>query len=97
VAPGGAATEADVAEAVSDWIKRLKGGVLMPGFDRTGPLGEGPRTGRGLGKCGKAKATPRSQVGQGSRTRLGDRMAPGRGGGRGGGQGRTGGRGRGRM
>jgi hypothetical protein len=23
----------------------------MPGFDRTGPYGEGPRTGRGLGKC----------------------------------------------
>ena len=23
----------------------------MPGFDGTGPLGEGPRTGRGLGKC----------------------------------------------
>jgi len=23
----------------------------MPGFDRTGPLGAGPRTGRGLGFC----------------------------------------------
>ncbi len=23
----------------------------MPGFNRTGPKGEGPRTGRGLGKC----------------------------------------------
>lgn len=23
----------------------------MPGFNRTGPLGKGPRTGRGLGKC----------------------------------------------
>lgn len=23
----------------------------MPGFDGTGPRGEGPRTGRGLGKC----------------------------------------------
>lgn len=23
----------------------------MPGFDRTGPNGEGPRTGRGLGRC----------------------------------------------
>jgi hypothetical protein len=23
----------------------------MPGLDRTGPNGEGPRTGRGLGKC----------------------------------------------
>ena len=24
----------------------------MPGFDRTGPMGFGPRTGRGLGYCG---------------------------------------------
>ena len=24
----------------------------MPGFDRTGPSGQGPRTGRGLGPCG---------------------------------------------
>ena len=24
----------------------------MPGQDRTGPFGEGPRTGRGLGPCG---------------------------------------------
>ena len=23
----------------------------MPGFDRTGPEGEGSRTGRGMGKC----------------------------------------------
>ena len=27
----------------------------MPGFDRTGPLGKGSRTGRGLGKCTPAK------------------------------------------
>ena len=25
----------------------------MPGFDRTGPFGEGPMTGRGLGPCGR--------------------------------------------
>lgn len=25
----------------------------MPGFDRTGPRGEGPMTGRGLGPCGR--------------------------------------------
>lgn len=25
----------------------------MPYFDGTGPLGEGPRTGRGLGPCGR--------------------------------------------
>ena len=24
----------------------------MPGFDRTGPNGSGPRTGRGFGSCG---------------------------------------------
>jgi hypothetical protein len=27
----------------------------MPGFDRTGPNGEGPRTGRGLGRCNPKK------------------------------------------
>jgi len=25
----------------------------MPGFDRTGPLGHGPRSGRRLGPCGR--------------------------------------------
>ena len=25
----------------------------MPGFNRTGPLGYGPRTGRGMGPCGR--------------------------------------------
>lgn len=24
----------------------------MPGFDKTGPMGAGPRTGRGFGPCG---------------------------------------------
>lgn len=28
----------------------------MPGFDRTGPNGEGPLTGRGLGSCGRGLA-----------------------------------------
>ena len=28
----------------------------MPGFDRTGPMGYGPRTGRGLGPCGRGMA-----------------------------------------
>jgi hypothetical protein len=27
----------------------------MPGFDGTGPDGRGPRTGRGMGKCGTAQ------------------------------------------
>lgn len=41
----------------------------MPGFDRTGPLGQGPLTGRGFGPCG---------LGLGWRRRFG----PGRGMGR---------------
>ncbi len=28
----------------------------MPGFDRTGPLGQGPMTGRGMGPCGSGYA-----------------------------------------
>jgi hypothetical protein len=31
----------------------------MPGFDRTGPLGGGPRTGRGRGLCGTDANSPR--------------------------------------
>lgn len=27
----------------------------MPGYDRSGPIGRGPRTGRGLGLCGGAQ------------------------------------------
>jgi hypothetical protein len=27
----------------------------MPGFDRTGPMGTGPGTGRGLGPCGAGR------------------------------------------
>jgi len=27
----------------------------MPGFDRTGPRGEGPMTGRGMGYCGAGR------------------------------------------
>jgi hypothetical protein len=65
----------------------------MPGYDRTGPLGQGPKTGRGAGKCGKAKASPRSNTSQGAGRRPGEGMAAGRGGGRG----RRAGRGRGRM
>lgn len=38
--------------------KTTLGGVTMPGFDRTGPLGQGPMTGRGLGLCsGYARTT----------------------------------------
>ena len=69
----------------------------MPGFDRTGPLGEGPRTGRGLGRCGKAKNSRSSDVAPGPAVRLGDSPTARRGLGRGGGRGRRGGPGRGRM
>jgi hypothetical protein len=27
----------------------------MPGYDRSGPMGEGPMTGRGLGRCGRGR------------------------------------------
>ncbi len=30
----------------------------MPGGDRTGPRGEGPMTGRGMGYCAEGSATP---------------------------------------
>ena len=32
----------------------------MPGYDRTGPVGNGPRTGRGLGRCRRAVEKTRS-------------------------------------
>ena len=32
----------------------MKGGEYsMPGFDKTGPQGQGPKTGRGFGHCGR--------------------------------------------
>lgn len=34
---------------------------FMPAFDRTGPLGQGPRTGRGMGPCGGGSAFGRGQ------------------------------------
>ena len=73
----------------------------MPGFDRTGPMGEGPRTGRGLGRCNNTNTPESSDVGRGRPVRMGYGRAPGRGlrrgggwGGRGSGRGRSGGRGR---
>jgi hypothetical protein len=41
----------------------------MPGFDRTGPFGGGPRTGRGMGHCGRGRYLdyPGSGVGRGGR------------------------------
>ena len=53
----------------------------MPGLDRTGPVGEGPRTGRGLGRCGKANETPAPDDFPGRRVRsgVGQGAGPGRG------------------
>lgn len=36
----------------------------MPGFDKTGPEGEGPQTGRGLGRCDDDEP-PRRGLGRG--------------------------------
>jgi len=69
----------------------------MPGFDRTGPLGEGPKTGRGLGRCGKAKTATSLNAAPGEAVRLDDWPGAGRGSGRGVRRGRRGGRGRGRI
>ena len=72
----------------------------MPGFDRTGPSGEGPRTGRGLGKCNPEKDNDLNteeedlRGGRGGRFRLGQGWW--KGGGRGEGPGRRAGRGSGR-
>jgi len=70
--------------------------AIMPGGDRTGPEGEGQRTGRGLGDCGGADA-PGAESPNGERAGRGPR-GRGRGRGRGGGGGGEGqGRGRGRR
>jgi len=70
----------------------------MPGFDRKGPAGEGPRTGRGLGKCGPAPGSDKDDQ-PAAEEKLDDRRGMGmawrRGGGRG--MGRGFGRGRGRR
>lgn len=67
----------------------------MPGYDRTGPQGYGPRTGRGLGRCGPLAARETGIGGPFPENRVG---WYGRGWGRGfgrGGWGRRGGFGRG--
>ena len=69
----------------------------MSGFDGNGPQGDGPKTGRGLGKCDDDKGTaqdntPQPGIGRGGEPRGGGRGRCRGGGGRG--QGR-GGRGRG--
>ncbi|MDY6837577.1 MAG: DUF5320 domain-containing protein [Thermodesulfobacteriota bacterium] len=66
----------------------------MPGYDRSGPLGEGPRTGRGLGRCGNRSGTQRSDGGPGRGARQDDGTPLGQGFGRGGSRGRGRNRGR---
>ena len=65
----------------------------MPQGDRTGPQGQGPKTGKGQGKCGPKGETPASQ-GQGGRDRG---QGSGKGAGRGQGKGRGAGKGRGKR
>jgi hypothetical protein len=64
----------------------------MPQRDQTGPQGQGPKTGKGQGKCGRKGGKPASQ-GQGGRGRG---QGSGRGAGRGQGKGNGAGQGRGR-
>lgn len=51
----------------------------MPGFDKSGPRGEGPMTGGGFGKCGASSQTASNRrsgsygVGRGGRPRGGGR------------------------
>ncbi|MBU2513546.1 DUF5320 domain-containing protein [bacterium] len=57
----------------------------MPGFDRRGPLGQGPRTGRGMGNCQTTVETQTTETGFFRENRLGmgrggfNRMGRGRG------------------
>ena len=67
----------------------------MPGFDRTGPAGQGPRTGRGMGKCGRVKRGKEPDSGQSFNASLDTERPMGRGAGRR--RGTTGGRGQGRC
>ncbi len=50
----------------------------MPGLNRTGLLGEGQRTGQGLGKCGKAKNSQGSAGGKRSSGKQGAGRGKGR-------------------
>lgn len=60
----------------------------MPGLDRKGPQGDGPKTGRGLGKCNPDKKNQdensgNAEYGQGLGRRTGRGQRAGRGRGRG--------------
>jgi hypothetical protein len=66
----------------------------MPGGDRTGPTGQGSRTGRGLGDCQGIGSNVRQWFGNLTRNFLGRGSGMGRGSGRGRGRGQGFGRGR---
>ena len=42
----------------------------MPGFDKTGPDGKGPQTGRGLGHCGDTRRINGRLFGRGQGLRM---------------------------
>ncbi|MBW2996926.1 DUF134 domain-containing protein [Candidatus Woesearchaeota archaeon] len=54
---------AKIARALVEGLAiKIHGGVYkMPGRDRTGPQGQGPRTGRGQGPCGRGRGVGRGQ------------------------------------
>ena len=58
----------DVVEGI---CPKQKGGVIMPRFDRTGPNGSGPLTGRGQGDCVGARPTRFARFGRGAGRGLG--------------------------
>ncbi len=85
-----------VAEALLTKKALIIGGETMPNRDGTGPLGKGPRTGRGLGPCGQQEGeTPITPPGRGLGRGAG--LGAGRGAGRGAGLGAGRGAGRGRR
>jgi len=67
--------------------KSIKGGMYMPRGDRTGPLGLGPMTGRGLGYCAGFPVPGYMNPGPGLGLRRGGYFRWGRGFGRGYGRG----------
>ncbi len=51
---------------------KMKGVLIMPKGDRTGPEGQGPMTGRGKGQCSAKDQQTNTQKGRGSGRKQGD-------------------------